>query len=108
MNNYLPLTIPGTKRRRAKFAELHNTYGTNPKLRWLEEDQILMADGTYAYVNAGFFDVEITLESLAEEFPVLDIDSGKVLYTMPRGQLLNAISSVYIKDAMNRDEKEIL
>ena len=49
--NYMPLTVPGTARTRAVRAVLNNTYGQAPSIHWIEEDQVIMADGTYKYVS---------------------------------------------------------
>ena len=102
-NNYSPITEPGTSRTRTKFVELHNQYGTNPLIRWYEQRQILMADGSYQYVDAGTLNSEITEEMLQADFPLVHPDNGVVYGSMKGYELFNGIISFYINEATKRD-----
>ena len=102
-HNYLPVTQPGTARTRVKVAELTNYFGMSPSIRWDEERQILMDDGTFVYVPGGQLHTPVTPESLAESFPIVDPDTGAQTGTMLGGELLNAIQSYYIYCAKARD-----
>ena len=105
--NYLPTTNPGTTRRRAKFVELINQAGGEPYIRWHEEDQIHMADGTYRFVPTGTLDTAVTPESLTESFPMVHPDTGEPIGLMTGQHLHLAIQSYYVHLAKQRDEKNV-
>lgn len=101
--NYLPTAAPGTSRRRTNLAELHNPAEGTPHIRWREEDQITLADGTQRTVPVGTLETYVTQESLAEAFPLVNPDTGEQIGTMPGEYLLLAIQSYYIHKAKQRD-----
>ncbi|MBB6578949.1 hypothetical protein HNP33_003054 [Comamonas odontotermitis] len=101
--NYLPITEPGTVRKRANRVEMNNQYGGSPSIVWIEEDQILLADGTYKYANAGMLLNVIDEEALSETFPMIDPDTGQEIRMMTGQELMLAVQSYYVFRARKRD-----
>lgn len=101
--NYLPITEPGTVRQRVMRVEMNNKFDSVPYIVWLEEEQILLADGSYKYAPAGFMSTQANAESLAESFPIINPDTGQALGQMTGQELLVAIQSYYIFKATQRD-----
>lgn len=114
--NYAPITAPGTSRIRAKEIAMSNRYGQMPSITWVEEEQILMDDGSYRYgpVTALADSTQlamplhtpVTAQSLQEEFDLIDVDTGTVYGKMTGAMLLLAIQSYHRAKALQRDDAE--
>jgi len=106
MKNYLPLTEPGTSRMRVNRAQLQNQYGSSPAVLWYEEEQILMADGSFKYMPRDTMYQPVTPELLASTITIRDPDTNAAIGTITGAMLLAAVQSLYLDCAEARDAAE--
>ena len=105
--NYMPLTVPGTARTRAVRAVLNNTYGEYPSIHWVEEDQVLMADGTYKYEAKNLPLVTTVDETkLYKDYAIHNPDTGEYITTVKGMFILAIIQGFYMIEAQERDDRE--
>lgn len=105
--NYLPITEAGTARTRAVRVSLSNTYGDLPAVHWFEEDQVLMADGSYKYVPLPMPLVTMVgPDKLSKEYTVFNPDTGAELGKVSGAYILAVIQSFYITEAKERDDHQ--
>ena len=105
--NYMPLTVPGTARTRAVRAVLNNTYGQAPSIHWVEEDQVLMADGTYKYVpKEQPLITAVDAIKLDKDYAIYNPDTGEYITTVKGIFILATIQGFYMIEAQERDALE--
>lgn len=91
---------------RAANAQLQNRYGLPPAVLWQEEEQILMADGTFKYMPRGALHQLVTPELLASTITIRDPDTNAAIGTITGAMLLAAVQSLYLDCAAARDAAE--
>lgn len=113
MPNYLYTNEPGTARRRAKKVIIENPSSDNwmPYITFVEEDRIIMADGTEKFIEVGQLTVHLDESVLAAKFPQFNIETGEKTEESSLGKDLLAsvfqlIADAYITMASNRDINE--
>ena len=103
MANYLPAIAPGTSRVRAVSASLQNTYGFDPSIVWMQEEQILMADGSFKYVQIQPLYTQVNAELLNADIPVINPDTGEVMETIKGYKILQIIVSLFVQQAKAKE-----
>ena len=112
-NNYLYTNEAGTSRRRAKRVIIENPSDKDwkPMITFVEEERIIMADGTEKLVEVGQLIVPINEEILALEFPQYNVETGETTQETRLGNELLAsvfqqLADTYITLATRRDISE--
>ena len=112
-NNYLYTNEAGTSRRRAKRVIIENPSDKDwkPMITFVEEERIIMADGSEKLVEVGQLIVPINEEILALEFPQYNVETGETTNESRRGGELLAsvfqqLADTYITLAARRDINE--
>lgn len=78
---YLPQNAPGqTRRRVSSFVGMNpnQVQAGTPAITWVIEDEILLADGKFAYVPVRQFVTLFDESKTAETFAGIDIDTGEL------------------------------
>lgn len=112
-NNYLYTNEPGTSRRRAKRVIIENPSDKDwkPTITFVEEERIIMADGTEKLVEVGQLIVPIDENVLALEFPQFNVETGETTQETRLGNELlmsvfQQLADTYITLATKRDISE--
>lgn len=112
-NNYLYTNEAGTSRRRAKRVIIENPSDKDwkPTITFVEEERIVMADGSEKLIEVGQLIVPINEEILALEFPQYNVETGETTNESRRGDELLAsvfqqLADTYITLAARRDINE--
>lgn len=112
-NNYLYTNEAGTSRRRAKRVIIENPSDKDwkPTITFVEEERIIMADGSEKLIEVGQLIVPINEEILALEFPQYNVETGETTNESRRGNELLAsvfqqLADTYIALAARRDINE--
>ena len=112
-NNYLYTNEAGTSRRRAKRVIIENPSDKDwkPTVTFVEEERIVMADGSEKLIEVGQLIVPINEEILALEFPQYNVETGETTNESRRGDELLAsvfqqLADTYITLAARRDINE--
>ena len=112
-NNYLYTNEAGTSRRRAKRVIIENPSDKDwkPTVTFVEEERIVMADGSEKLIEVGQLIVPINEEILALEFPQYNVETGETTNESRRGGELLAsvfqqLADTYITLAARRDVSE--
>ena len=94
--NFSPVTEPGTARTRAVGVSLQNTYGYPPAITWMQEEQILMQDGSFKYVQGQPLHSLVDETLLNTDIPLFDPDTEESYGTVKGMQILLMIQCLYI------------
>ena len=110
---YLYTNEAGTSRRRAKRVIIENPSDKDwkPTVTFVEEERIVMADGSEKLIEVGQLIVPINEEILALEFPQYNVETGETTNESRRGGELLAsvfqqLADTYITLATRRDVSE--
>ena len=112
-NNYLYTNEPGTSRRRAKRVIIENTSDKDwkPTVTFVQEERIIMADGSEKLVEVGQLIVPINETVLALEFPQFNVETGETTQETRLGKellmsIFQQLADTYITLATRRDISE--
>ena len=112
-NNYLYTNEPGTSRRRAKRVIIENPSDKDwkPTVTFVEEERIIMADGSEKLVEVGQLIVPIDETVLALEFPQYNVETGETTNESRQGSellmsIFQQLADTYITLATRRDISE--
>ena len=112
-NNYLYTNEVGTFRRRAKRVIIENPSDKDwkPMITFVEEERIIMADGTEKLVEVGQLIVPVDETVLALEFPQFNVETGETTQETRLGNellmsVLQQLADTYITLATRRDISE--
>lgn len=105
-NQYLPPSTEYPRRRRASTIVVDYPADAPTFITWREQDQCLLADGSFTFDPKGCFVSEITEDMLAADIPLLDLDTGEVKGVMNGAELFAAFASFYVYCAVKRDEAQ--
>ena len=112
-NNYLYTNEVGTFRRRAKRVIIENPSDKDwkPSITFVEEERIIMADGTEKLVEVGQLIVPIDETVLALEFPQFNVETGETTQKTRLGNellmsIFQQLADTYITLATRRDISE--
>ena len=112
-NNYLYTNEVGTSRCRAKRVIIENPSDKDwkPMITFVEEERIIMADGTEKLVEVGQLIVPIDEEILALEFPQFNVETGETTQETRLGNellmsIFQQLADTYITLATRRDISE--
>lgn len=95
--NYLPITQAGETRRRSQMVVLENPENEQPSIVWNQQDSILLANGQFAYTDAGLLVTSVTPELLETDIPEINIDTGLPTgKTFKGAELISHLQSLYI------------
>ena len=113
MPNYLYTNEPGAARRRAKRVIIENPSSNNwmPYITFVEEDRIIMADGTEKFIEVGQLTVHLDESVLAAKFPQFNIETGETTQETRLGNellmsIFQQLADTYITLATRRDINE--
>ena len=112
-NNYLYTNEVGTSRRRAKRVIIENPSDKDwkPTVTFVEEERIIMADGSEKLVEVGQLIVPIDETVLALEFPQFNVETGETTQETRLGNellisIFQQLADTYITLATRRDISE--
>lgn len=112
-NNYLYTDEAGTFRRRAKRVIIENPSDKEwkPTITFVEEERIIMADGSEKLVEVGQLIVPIDETVLALEFPQFNVETGETTQETRLGNellmsIFQQLADTYITLATRRDISE--
>ena len=112
-NNYLYTNEAGTSRRRAKRVIIENPSDKDwkPMITFVEEERIIMADGTEKLVEVGQLIVPIDETVLAIKFPQFNVETGETTQETRLGNellisIFQQLADTYITLATRRDISE--
>ena len=112
-NNYLYTNEVGTFRRRAKRVIIENPSDKDwkPTITFVEEERIIMADGTEKLVEVGQLIVPIDETVLSLEFPQFNVETGETTQETRLGNellmsIFQQLADTYITLATRRDISE--
>ena len=112
-NNYLYTNEAGTSRRRAKRVIIENPSDKEwkPTITFVEEERIIMADGTEKLVEVGQLIVPVDETVLALEFPQFNVETGETTQETRLGNellmsIFQQLADTYITLATRRDISE--
>ena len=112
-NNYLYTNEVGTFRRRAKRVIIENPSDKDwkPTITFVEEERIIMADGTEKLVEVGQLIVPIDETILDLEFPQFNVETGETTQETRLGNellmsIFQQLADTYITLATRRDISE--
>ncbi len=112
-NNYLYTNEVGTFRRRAKRVIIENPSDKDwkPTITFVEEERIIMADGSEKLVEVGQLIVPIDETVLTLEFPQFNVETGETTQETRLGNellmsIFQQLADTYITLAIRRDISE--
>ena len=102
MTNYKETQITASKYQRARFVTITNDKGTNPFISFVEEQIVVLDDGSFVKNECGLVGEVLTVDNATEQFDILN-DDGTVSGQSTYQDVYKLLSSLYIHMATKRD-----
>jgi hypothetical protein len=104
--NYKETSGVGSSWVRAYELTVYNPYDSDIKSVEFYEERVVNLGDTVVFNKIGSAGKSITNAQLLDTFPILDVQTGEATGTMTYLQLYQALHSLYIATALERDQRQ--